>query len=184
MGIKDSARDTLIQTIENLIKAPPTKEEVDRARNQLLKQIELNLNSSDQVGVELSEWMAMGDWRQLFVRRRRLQNVTVEDVTRVAAAYLKPSNRVAEVLREPAFPQTEFDQLKQEELTKLEQQRSDPIMLNFNASMRHVLPYPKGHPRYLPTFDEAIAELKTVRVTKSGSFTQIFSAHRAVSWPL
>src|SRR5215467_11626764 len=56
----------------------------------------------------------------------------------------------------------EFDELKQEELTKLEQQRNDPIMLYFNASLRHVLPYPKGHPRYLPTFDEAIAELKTV----------------------
>jgi zinc protease len=66
---------------------------------------------------------------------------------------------VAEVLREPAFPQAEFDQLKQEELTELEQQRNDPIMLTINASVRHVLPYPKGHPRYLPTFDEAIAEL-------------------------
>jgi zinc protease len=89
----DSTRDTLIQTIENVIKEPPSNEELARARNKLLKQIELNLNSSDQVGVELSEWMAMGDWRPLFLHRQRLQNVSVEDVTRVAAAYLKPSNR-------------------------------------------------------------------------------------------
>src|SRR5262249_19649034 len=89
----DDARDTLLATIENLTKTPPTKEEVDRARNQILKQIELNLNSSDQVGVELSEWIGTGDWRLLFINRDRLRKVAAEDVQRVAAAYLKPSNR-------------------------------------------------------------------------------------------
>jgi len=35
----------------------------------------------------------MGDWRLMFLHRDRLQNVSVEDVKRVAAAYLKSSNR-------------------------------------------------------------------------------------------
>ena len=35
----------------------------------------------------------MGDWRLFFLHRDRLRKVTPEDVQRVAATYLKPSNR-------------------------------------------------------------------------------------------
>ncbi len=35
----------------------------------------------------------MGDWRMLFLQRDRLKAVTAEDVNRVAAKYIKPSNR-------------------------------------------------------------------------------------------
>jgi zinc protease len=59
----------------------------------LLKQIDLTLNASDRVGLQLSEWMAMGDWRLFFLHRDRIKKVTPADVQRVAAAYLKPSNR-------------------------------------------------------------------------------------------
>ncbi|HSE97501.1 MAG TPA: pitrilysin family protein, partial [Blastocatellia bacterium] len=89
----DPARDALVETVERFTATPPTKEEVERARTQLLKNIELNLNASDRVGVELSEWIGMGDWRLLFIHRDRLRKVSVEDVQRVAATYLKPSNR-------------------------------------------------------------------------------------------
>ena len=37
--------------------------------------------------------MALGDWRLLFLDRDRVKAVTPEDVKRVAAAYLKPSNQ-------------------------------------------------------------------------------------------
>jgi zinc protease len=89
----DPARDTLLQVLEDAAKSPVTKEEVERARAQLLKQIELNLNSSEQVGVELSEWIGMGDWRLLFINRDRLRKLTPEDVQRVAVNYWKQSNR-------------------------------------------------------------------------------------------
>src|SRR5581483_10099516 len=89
----DDARNTLLATIEEITKTPPTKEEVERARNHILKQIELNMNSFESVGVELSEWIGMGDWRLLFLNRDRLRKLTPEDVQRVAAAYLKQSNR-------------------------------------------------------------------------------------------
>ena len=36
----------------------------------------------------------MGDWRLYFLYRERLRKVTLEDVQRVAARYLKPANRV------------------------------------------------------------------------------------------
>jgi zinc protease len=70
-----------------------TAEEVDRAKTAILKNIELLLNSSEQVGFALTEWAALGDWRLLFLHRDRVEKVTPADVQRVAVAYLKPTNR-------------------------------------------------------------------------------------------
>ena len=46
-----------------MISRPPTKEEVDRARTQILKEIDLDMNSSDQAGLSMSEWMAIAQWQ-------------------------------------------------------------------------------------------------------------------------
>ena len=89
----DTARDGLIKIVEAIATTPPTTEELERARTNLLTQIELQLNSSDRVGLQLSEWIGMGDWRLLFLHRDRLRKATVEDARRVAATYFKPSNR-------------------------------------------------------------------------------------------
>jgi zinc protease len=69
---------------------------------------------------------------------------------------------VGEVLRQPSFPETEFEQLRQQMLAGVENQKSEPQGVVFNAFMRHMSPYPKGDVRYTPTFDEEIAELKAV----------------------
>ena len=58
----------------------------------MLRGIELSLNNSARIGLELSEWQSMGDWRLLFLNRDRIRAVTPDDVKRVAATYLKPSN--------------------------------------------------------------------------------------------
>ena len=89
----DEARDVLVKTVEGAAANPPTKEEVERGRTQLLKQIDLALNDASQVGLRLSEWIAKGDWRLFFLHRDRLKAYPVEGVAKVAAAYLKPSNR-------------------------------------------------------------------------------------------
>jgi zinc protease len=322
----DSARDSLLGVVEETIKNPMTKEEVDRARVQLLKQIELTLNSSETLGLQLSEWIGMGDWRLLFLHRDRLREVAPEDVQRVATSYLKPSNRtlgffiptekpdraeipptpdvlalvkdykgdaaveagenfdpspanidartfrsitpaglklallpkktrraavvanltlemgdekslmnqsaaarltalmldrgtarrsrqeiqdefdklkarvgimggegsvdvtietvrdnlpavmklVAEILREPSFPANEFEQLKQEQLAAIEYQRSEPAVVASIAMQRHTKPYPKGHPKYVHTIDEALAELKAVQLDDVKKFHREF----------
>ncbi len=322
----DAARDTLLKTIEGVVSTPPTKEEVDRARTNILKGIDLTLNNSERVGLSLSEWMAMGDWRLFFLHRDRLRKVTPADVQRVAVAYLKPSNRtlgmfmptakpdranippvpdvaamlkdykgdanlaageafdpspaniesrtirassnastpgglkiallpkktrggtvvanmtlrygdekslmnrapaaqyagqmlmrgttkhtrqqlrdefdrlkarvsvfggatqavasietvrenlpavlrlVAEILREPSFPANEFETLKQEQLSGIEQQRSEPQSLAGTAFGRHMNPYPKGDVRYVPTIDEQIANIKAVTLDEAKKF--------------
>lgn len=318
----DAARDTLLAVVEGFAKAPVTKEEVERARAQILKEIELTLNASDRVGLGMSEYIAQGDWRLFFLARDRGKKATVEDVQRVATTYLKTSNRtlgifvptakpdrseipatpdvealvkdykgnaviaageafdpsttnieartlraapssgiktalltkktrgnsviaslslrfgdeksllnrgtagsfvgdllmrgttkhtrqqiqddldklkararvggsptganafiettrenlpavlklVAEMLREPAFPEKEFEQLKQEQLAGIEQQRSEPQAIAFTEFRRHIAPYPKGDVRYVSSPDEDIAEIKAVTIDEVKKF--------------
>lgn len=308
----DEARDALIQTLNDFSKKPATQEEVDRARIALLKDIDLAMNSSDRVGLELSEWIAMGDWRLFFLHRDRIRKVVPDEVQKVAAAYLEPSNMtvgefipttkperaeipatpnvaemlkdykgdamvaageafdpspaniesrvkrittpeglkmallakktrgnkvvarinlrfgnekslmnrstqgslagdmlmrgttkhtrqqiqdeldrlkasvvvfgsvtqagasietvrenlpavlklVVEMLREPSFPASEFELLKQEQITGIEQQRSEPDSMAEIEYARHMNPYPKGDVRYEMTIDESLVELK------------------------
>lgn len=89
----EEAKQIMLKTVENLHLKPPTEKEVERARIQLLKQIDLTLNDASRVGLGLSEWMAMGDWRLFFLNRDRIKKITPDDVRRVASLYLKPSNR-------------------------------------------------------------------------------------------
>src|SRR6185369_5632943 len=308
----DEARAAMLQAIDGAVKTPPSKEEVDRARAKILKNIELTMNSADRVGLQMSEWIGAGDWRLFFLNRDRIRKATPEDVARVAAAYLKSSNRTvgefiptakperaeipaapdatallkdykgdaavaageafdpspasiesrtarsalpgglkiallpkktrgatvvaamtirygdekslvnrataahlagamlmrgtskhtrqqikdefnrlrarvsinggatqatvtvettrenlpavlalaAECLRDPAFPPSEFETLKQETLAGIEQDKSDPQQIASTAYQRHLSPYPKGDVRYVSTPEEDIAEVK------------------------
>jgi zinc protease len=89
----DEVRDTMVEVTDAVVKNPPTAAEVDRARVALAKTWEITFRNSERVAIELSEWSALGDWRLMFLYRDRLSAVTPADVARVAAAYLKPSNR-------------------------------------------------------------------------------------------
>lgn len=89
----EAARSAMLDTIDGVVKEPPSKEEVDRARNRLMKDMDMNLRDSERIGLFISEWNAKGDWRLLFLNRDRLAKVTPADVQRVAAAYLKSANR-------------------------------------------------------------------------------------------
>ena len=101
----DSARAALERTVDSVLVSVPTAEEVERGKTSLLRTIELNLNNSSRVGLQLSEWAAMGDWRLLFLNRDRLRAVTPAAVQRVAARYLVPSNRTLGVFVPTPSPQ-------------------------------------------------------------------------------
>jgi zinc protease len=322
----DEARRIFLRTHEEVTTRAPTVEEVDRARTALLRNIELMLNNSERVALDLSEWEANGDWRLLFIHRDRIRAVTPEDVRRVAATYLLPSNRtvgvfvptenplraeipaapdisalvqdyrgdaqlaqgeefdpsplniegrtarstlpsgfkvallpkqtrgntvvatvalrlgseqtltgrtvagnlagsmlmrgtqkrsrqqirdefdrlkaqagvggnatqawaniettrenlpavlrlVGEVLREPAFSDKEWDELKQEQLATLESQKSEPQALGSIAYNRHLNPWPRNHPRYAATLDEQIADVRAARLADARRFHDDF----------
>lgn len=322
----DEARSEFVKTLDGATTTPVTAEEVERARTGLLKNIELTLNSSERVGLQLSEWEGQGDWRLYFLHRDRLRKVTPADVQRVAAGYLKPSNRtlgvfiptpkperaeipaapsvmalvqdykgdaqmaqgeafdpapaniesrtkrsklangaelallskktrgatvvlsatlrfgdekslmnlstsgslaasmlmrgtmkhtrqqiqdeldklkarvsvgggasqcsvsietigenlpavvrlVAEVLKEPAFPDKEFDLLKQEQLAGIEEQKSEPQPMAIIAFQRRLNPYAKGDIRYVETLDEQIEGLKAADLAAVKKFYSDF----------
>ncbi len=71
---------------------------------------------------------------------------------------------LGEVLREPAFPVAEFDVLKREQLTQLEEAKTDPQALSVNAMRRKIAPYSPDDVRYTPTIDEQLARTKALTV--------------------
>jgi zinc protease len=89
----DSARVAMADALDGVVQRPPTAEEVARAKTKLLKDVELLFQKTDELGLAMSEYIATGDWRLVYLYRDNLRRVTPADVQRVAAAYLKPSNR-------------------------------------------------------------------------------------------
>ncbi len=89
----DEVESALLETLDELEDEPPTEQEVRRAVNSLTRNIEQTLNDSGRVGIQLSEWAAAGDWRLMLLNRDRLEEVTVDDVIRVADQYLVSNNR-------------------------------------------------------------------------------------------
>ena len=91
----DEVREILISTLENI--GPVTAEEVNRAKQQILKARERAATDTAQVGIALSEWAAQGDWRLYFLFRDRIEAVTPEAVKAAAAKYLVRNNRTVGV---------------------------------------------------------------------------------------
>ncbi|HEY1434050.1 MAG TPA: pitrilysin family protein [Thermoanaerobaculia bacterium] len=101
----EDAKTAFVKTLDAAAGTQPiTKEEVERARASILKNIDLLLNNADRVGLNLSEYIGQGDWRLFFLNRDRIRSATVEDVQKVATAYLKPSNRTLGVFLPTAKP--------------------------------------------------------------------------------
>jgi zinc protease len=66
---------------------------------------------------------------------------------------------VAEVLREPAFPASEFEELKRSSVTSAQAELSDPGAIAAQQLRRYLHPYPKGHWRYEESPEERVASL-------------------------
>lgn len=92
-GSLDQVRETMLSTVESFAATPPTTEEVERFKTNALKNIDLAFNEPNTVALMLTDWVARGDWRLLFLYRDRLKKVTPDDVNRVAKTYLLESNR-------------------------------------------------------------------------------------------
>jgi zinc protease len=71
---------------------------------------------------------------------------------------------VAHVMKEPAFPAPEFEQLRRQSLVALEASRAEPQAVAARALSRHFDLYPKGDVRHANSFDEDLAELNAARL--------------------
>ncbi len=91
------AQAAMLKTIEEVVTNPPTQEEVDRAKAKILKNWDMSFNNANRVGIFLSNYIAMGDWRLLFKFRDRIEEVAAGDVLNVAKKYFIKSNRTTGV---------------------------------------------------------------------------------------
>ncbi len=92
-GDAAAAQAELLKQVEQLRERPITQAEVDEAKQRIGNAYDLYFTDVNAVGMGLSEFQSAGDWRLLFTSRDAIEKVTAEDVNRVAAAYLKSSNR-------------------------------------------------------------------------------------------
>ena len=83
-----------------------------------------------------------------------------------------------DLLRNPVFPEPALDELKQQSITAIEQQRKEPGALAHNAVDRWGNPYPRGDVRYVSTFDETVEDVKAVTVEKLRDFHARFYGAR------
>ncbi len=89
----ERVRDVMYSVIDDVIRSGVTQEEVDRARQKMLKDRELASSDPNRVAIALSNWGSQGDWRLYFLSRDRIEEVTAAQVKEVAARYLTSSNR-------------------------------------------------------------------------------------------
>jgi zinc protease len=84
----------LTRIVEEFEKSPATKEEIERAVRKISNQYETTLNDHENLGVQMSEYIALGDWRLFFYSRDQLEKVTLERIAAAAKKYYTRDNRV------------------------------------------------------------------------------------------
>lgn len=92
-GSLDEVRRIAFETIDGLRDKPVDVAELQRAKLKFANAFEQLLANPQALAIRLSEYVAQGDWRLLFLNRDQIEAVSAADVQRVAANYLKPSNR-------------------------------------------------------------------------------------------
>ena len=87
--------DTLLEVAEGIAEEPITEEELEWARLALVSGYDNAIKSVGFLANRLSESIASGDWRYLFLYKDQLDAVTLEDLNAAAAQHFKRSNRTA-----------------------------------------------------------------------------------------
>ena len=89
----EPVRAELTKIVENFGNAPPDEQEMARAKQTFANQAEKTLANSESIGVQMSEYIALGDWRLFFLARDDSQKVTADRVAAAAKKYFVRDNR-------------------------------------------------------------------------------------------
>jgi zinc protease len=84
----EDVEEALWDTIEDVQDNGVSQDELDRARSQLRAQTAFDRDGPMRVATQLNEALAAGDWRLYTQYLDRLDDITPEDVQRVARTYL------------------------------------------------------------------------------------------------
>ncbi len=87
--------DTLLAVAERIADEPITEQELEWARLALSSEYENALKSVSLLAQFLSESIAAGDWRYLFLYKDQLDAVTVEELNAAALKHFNRTNRTA-----------------------------------------------------------------------------------------
>ena len=102
-GLLDPAE--LIQAwdkqVDLLASQPPTSEEIQRALNRSIADTYRSLKDPTALLKQLLIYQGLGDWRYLNQWTDRIQEISADDLVRVAAKYLVPESRTVAIYRRP-----------------------------------------------------------------------------------
>jgi len=81
---------------------------------------------------------------------------------------------IDELLKHSSFPASEFEQLRTQSITDVESSRTEPTAIAGLELNRYGNSWPKGHPKYVESFDEQLQSLKTVTLDEARQFSADF----------
>jgi zinc protease len=95
----EDGKSTLFEEIEKLKVEPVAEKELQKAKNQLEAEFIFDLQSVEAKGYAIGHYQTtLGDYNKLFEEAEKFQQVTAEDVMRVAQEYFAEKNRTVVVL--------------------------------------------------------------------------------------
>jgi zinc protease len=89
----EPVRDELIRIVEDFANNPPSTAEMERTRVRMANAYERTMTNHESIGLGLSEYIALGDWRTFFLQRDEVQKVTAAQVQAASRRYLLRDNR-------------------------------------------------------------------------------------------
>ncbi len=81
---------------------------------------------------------------------------------------------LGEITREPTFPKDEFEKLKKERQTRIEDALSQPQAIAFTTLIQKAQPYGKDDVRYHPSLKEGLDRLKAVKLEQLVAYHKSF----------
>jgi zinc protease len=91
------------------------------------------------------------------------------------AENLIPAMKLAvEILREPSFPESDFDQIRKQRVSQVDRGRTEPGVLVSDLLQGNLSPYPRTDVRHVRTIDEEIEDLNKVTLSDVKAFHQKF----------
>lgn len=91
----DAVQAELLALVEGVAGDPIGEDEMEAARQRLLTGFDVAMRDPNAIGIALSESIAQGDWRLFLLHRDRIEQVTLDDVNRVASLYFQRANRTS-----------------------------------------------------------------------------------------
>jgi zinc protease len=110
------------------------------------------------------------------------------NLSSAAASVQAPANNfdaalrlLVEILREPAYPEADFDQLKTQRVKSLESAPTEPAQLAQEVLQRHLSPFSKGDAQYVGTREDQLVAMRKVTLADVKKFhDQFYGASHGV----